>query len=184
MFNFNQFYVGLEMNISDQSAAPALSKLDKNNVIRDELDKDYLDKQGSNKADDIHKSVNAIVAQVVALSQEPMCPTDNALAPIYEAAKEDMSKLTRAEQYVYAFNLSYELQSRTNLDPLLDTPTSKIGKFLYFGIFDVKPTDYESPVQSTFGYDTSTLNEQTIKDVMKLLDQQKPPEPLEPSDVK
>ncbi len=97
-FDFDQFYVGVEMRLTlngDRAPAVAsLAELDKAHVIRDELDQEYLAKHGSSNSDVIHSSVDNIVNQVIALSQEPMCLTDSALAPIYEAAKKEMSTLT------------------------------------------------------------------------------------------
>lgn len=178
-FDFDQFYVGVEKQLTlngDKVALTSLAELDPGHVIRDVLDEEYLEKHGSSNADIIHNSVDNIVNQVVALSQVPMCLTDSALAPIFEAANTEMSTLTRAEQEVFAFNLAYELQSRPELKALLDGPSSTYGSFLYFGIFDVKPTDYQPPTPPTqdFGYDTA------MNDLLEKLEKRDEPSPPEP----
>ena len=139
-FNFHMYYVGFQMDLSqdgDKEAVMALAKLDPLYRIGDALEKAFL--PNAVKLNDIHNSVDTHIGEILLTDQNNPAPA--AFESIAESIQKDLSSLTRDEQEVYLFSLAYQLGSLPGIKERLNNPRTKDGISLLMGGFFVTPTD-------------------------------------------
>jgi len=142
-FDFEQFYHSFEMSLTvngDHAAPSALLSVDGGNKITNELAHAYLERLKSDKSVDIFKTVNERVAEILKLAKDSTDPTR--YESIATGIETDLSALTTAEQYVYNFELSYQVQTHSELT-FLNDGRYRVFTEMYFGDFYAQPSDQD-----------------------------------------